>query len=82
MAVFNPVKLTIKNYPEGQREMVESENNPEDQAVSGREIPFARNLFIEREDFKEEANRKFFRLTLGKEVRLKSAYIIKGEDGV
>ena len=80
MAVLNPVKLTIKNYPEGQNEVLKAENNPEDENAGFREIPFSANLFIEREDFKEEANRKFFRLTLGKEVRLKNAYIIKGEE--
>ena len=79
MAVINPVKLTIKNYPDGQTEMLKAENNPEDEKAGFREVPFSRSLFIEREDFKEEANRKFFRLTLGKEVRLKNAYIIKGE---
>ena len=79
MAVINPVKLTIKNYPDGQTEMLKAENNPEDDKAGFREIPFSRSLFIEREDFKEEANRKFFRLTLGKEVRLKNAYIIKAE---
>ena len=80
MAVLNPVKLTIKNYPEGQTEVLKAENNPEDENAGFREVPFSRCLYIEREDFKEEANRKFFRLTLGKEVRLKNAYIIKGED--
>ena len=79
MAVINPVKLTINNYPDGQTEMLKAENNPEDDKAGFREIPFSRTLFIEREDFKEEANRKFFRLTLGKEVRLKNAYIIKAE---
>ena len=79
MAVINPVKLTINNYPDGQTEMLKAENNPEDDKAGYREIPFSRILFIEREDFKEEANRKFFRLTLGKEVRLKNAYIIKAE---
>ena len=80
MAVINPVKLTIKNYDEGQIEMLKAENNPEDEKSGYREVPFSRNLLIEREDFKEQANRKFFRLTLGKEVRLKNAYIIKGEE--
>lgn len=79
MAVLNPVKLEITNYPEGQTEYVQAENNPEDPSAGTRELPFSKTLFIEREDFKEEANRKFFRLTLGKEVRLKNAYIIKGE---
>ena len=79
MAVLNPVKLVIDNYPEGQEEWLEAENNPEDENAGSRQIPFSRELYIEREDFKEEANRKFFRLTLNKEVRLKNAYIIKGE---
>jgi len=78
MGVLDPVKLVITNYEEGE-EWLETENNPEDENAGTRKIPFSKELFIEREDFKEEANRKFFRLTLGKEVRLKSAYIIKGE---
>ena len=80
MAVLDPVKLVITNYPEGKEEWLQAENNPEDEAAGSREIPFSRELYIEQEDFKESANRKFFRLTLGKEVRLKNAYIIKGED--
>ncbi|WP_029036380.1 glutamine--tRNA ligase/YqeY domain fusion protein [Salinimicrobium xinjiangense] len=79
MAVLDPVKLVITNYPEDGEEWLEAENNPEDDQAGSREIPFSRELYIEKEDFKEEANRKFFRLTLGKEVRLKNAYIIKGE---
>ena len=79
MAVLNPVKLIIDNYPEGQTEILRAENNPEDPEAGYRDIPFGRELYIEREDFKEQANRKYFRLTLGKEVRLKNAYIIKGE---
>ena len=79
MAVLNAVKLTIENYPDGNVEWLKSENNPEDEHAGFREVPFSRDLYIEREDFKEEASRKFFRLTLGKEVRLKNAYIIKGE---
>ncbi|HET7360747.1 MAG TPA: glutamine--tRNA ligase, partial [Salinimicrobium sp.] len=82
MAVLDPVKLIITNYTEGEEEWLEAENNPEDETAGTRKIPFSRELFIERDDFKEEANRKFFRLTLGKEVRLKNAYIIKGEDVV
>ena len=78
MAVVNPVKLIITNYPEGKEEVLEAINNPEDESQGSRNIPFSRELYIEREDFKEEANRKYFRLTLGKEVRLKNAYIIKG----
>ncbi|MDR0224561.1 MAG: glutamine--tRNA ligase/YqeY domain fusion protein [Myroides odoratus] len=79
MAVLDPVKLVITNYPEGQEEWLDAENNPEEEVMTFRTVPFSRELYIEREDFKEEANSKFFRLTLGKEVRLKNAYIIKGE---
>jgi len=82
MAVLNPVKLIIDNYPADKVEYLKAENNPEDENAGFREIPFSKELFIEREDFKESANRKFFRLTLGKEVRLKNAYIIKGENVV
>ena len=78
--VMDPVKLTITNYPDDHEELLQGELNPEDDQAGSREIPFSKHLFIERDDFKEEANRKFFRLTLGKEVRLKNAYIIKGED--
>lgn len=79
MVVLKPIKLVITNYPEGETEWLTTENNPEDGAAGSREVPFSRELYIEQDDFKEEANRKFFRLALGKEVRLKSAYIIKGE---
>lgn len=82
MAVLDPVKLVITNYPEGQEEWLDAENNPEDESAGFRKVPFSRELYIEREDFMEEANRKYFRLTLGKEVRLKNAYIIKGESVV
>ena len=82
MVVLDPLKITITNYPEGQTEHISSENNPEDPESDFREIPFSRELFIEREDFKPEANRKFFRLKLGKEVRLKSAYIIRANEAV
>ena len=78
MVVVDPIKLTILNYPDQKNEKLSSENNPEKEDSGTRDLPFSKNLFIEREDFKEEANRKFFRLTIGKEVRLKSAYIIKG----
>lgn len=80
MAVVNPVKLIITNYPEGQSEDLIAINNPEDESQGTRILPFSKELYIEKEDFKEEANRKYFRLTLGKEVRLKNAYIIKGEE--
>ena len=79
MAVLDPVKVTITNYPEDQTEWLEAENNPEDPDAGVREVPFSKTLYIEREDFREEANKKFFRLKLGKEVRLKNAYIIKAE---
>jgi glutaminyl-tRNA synthetase len=82
MGVLDPVKLIITNYKDGDEEWLETENNPEDEDAGTRKIPFSKELYIEREDFKEDANRKFFRLTLGKEVRLKSAYIIKGESVV
>lgn len=82
MTVLDPIKLVITNYPEGETEWLTAENNPEDDSAGNRQVPFSRELLIEREDFKEEANRKFFRLTLGKEVRLKNAYIIKGESVV
>lgn len=76
-AVVDPVKLVITNYPEGQTEELEAINNPENDADGIHHITFSRNLWIEREDFMEEAPKKFFRLTIGKEVRLKNAYIIK-----
>ncbi|MEH6406665.1 MAG: glutamine--tRNA ligase/YqeY domain fusion protein [Leeuwenhoekiella sp.] len=79
MAVLDPVKLVIDNYPEEKEEWLEAENNPEDESAGSRKIPFSKELYIEREDFKEEANRKFFRLSLDNEVRLKNAYIIKAE---
>ncbi|WP_149273699.1 glutamine--tRNA ligase/YqeY domain fusion protein [Pareuzebyella sediminis] len=79
MGVLNPIKVVITNYPEGKVEWLETENNPEDHTAGIRNIPFSREIYIERDDFKEEANRKFFRLKLGGEVRLKSAYIIKAE---
>ena len=80
-AVINPLKLTISNYDRDE-EIVNGENNPENPLSGTREIPFSKHLYIEKEDFKEEANRKYFRLTIGKEVRLKNAYIIKGESVV
>ncbi len=82
MAVLDPVKLTIANYSEEKTEQLEGEINPEKPELGKRSFPFSKHLFIEREDFKESASRKFFRLTLEKEVRLKNAYIIKGESVV
>jgi glutaminyl-tRNA synthetase len=79
MCVLDPIKLVITNYPEGKVEMLEAENSQEDASKGFREVPFSREVFIEREDYKEEANKKFFRLKNGREVRLKNAYIIKAE---
>lgn len=82
MAVLNPIKLVITNYPEYKNEILDAENSQEDDSLGYRKVPFSRELYIEREDFQEEAHKKFFRLTLGTEVRLKNAYIIKGESVV
>ena len=88
MAVLDPLKLVITNYPEGQAEMIEVENNPENPELGTREVPFTREVYIEREDFMEEPVKKFFRLAPGKEVRLKGAYFVtctdfvKDENGV
>ena len=76
-AVINPVKLVITNYPEGQTEEMSCVNNPENEADGTHTITFSRNLWIEKEDFMEDAPKKFFRMTPGQEVRLKSAYIVK-----
>ncbi|NQT98261.1 MAG: glutamine--tRNA ligase/YqeY domain fusion protein [Candidatus Marinimicrobia bacterium] len=80
MAVLNPLKIIIDNYPVGQVEQLEAINNPEDAEAGIRTIPFSRELYIEQEDFQEEPHRKFFRLAPGREVRLKHAYIIKCEE--
>ncbi len=82
MAVINPVRLVITNYPEGQTETVEMENNPEIPESGTHKMPFSREIFIERDDFMENPPKKFFRLFPGGEVRLKGAYIIKCEDVV
>ena len=86
MAVLDPIKVVITNYaedPEGSgEELLEAENNQEDDEAGYRKVPFSRELYIEREDFLEEAPAKFFRLSIGREVRLKNAYIIKGESVV
>jgi glutaminyl-tRNA synthetase len=79
MAVLNPLKLVITNYEEGKEEWLDAENNPEDESAGFRKVPFSKELYIEQEDFREEANRKFFRLKLDGEVRLKNGYIIKAE---
>lgn len=82
MAVLDPIKLVITNYPEGQTEALPSENNPEDPSAGTRTMPFSRELWMERDDFREEANRKWFRLAPGKTVRLKSAFIVRYVDHV
>jgi glutaminyl-tRNA synthetase len=82
MGVLDPLKVVITNYPEDKEELLDAENNPEDETAGSHEVPFSREIYIEKEDFREEANRKFFRLKLGKEVRLKNAYIIKAESCV
>ncbi len=82
MAVLNPIKVVITNYPEDKEEWLEAENNQEDDTAGFRKVPFSREIYIEKEDFKEEASNKFFRLKLGGEVRLKNAYIIKANSVV
>ncbi len=77
--MLDPLKVVITNYPEGEEEWLEAENNPADESAGFRKVPFSKEIYIEKADFKEEANRKFFRLKLGGEVRLKNAYIIKAE---
>ncbi len=80
MGVIRPLKVVLTNYPEGKTEWMETINNPEDEKMGTREIPFTRELYIERDDFKEDPPKKFFRLAPGREVRLKSAYIIRCEE--
>ena len=82
MGVLDPIKVVIENYPEGESEMRDAINNPEDESAGKRQIPFGRELYIERSDFMEDAPRKFFRLTVGREVRLRYAYFLKCESVV
>ncbi len=82
MAVLNPLKVVIENYPEGEAEELEAVNNPEDPAAGTRRVPFGRELYIEREDFMEEPPRKFFRLAPGREVRLRYAYFITCQEAI
>ncbi|MCY2930349.1 MAG: glutamine--tRNA ligase/YqeY domain fusion protein [Planctomycetota bacterium] len=82
MAVLDPIKVVITNYPEGQVEELQAVNNPEDASAGSRAVPFARELYIEREDFMEDPPKKFFRLSPGREVRLRYAYFIKCEKAV
>ena len=79
MAVLDPIKLVIQNHTQAKEEWLDAENNPEDESAGSRKVPFSKQLYIERDDFKEEANSKYFRLSLGKEVRLKNAFIIRAE---
>ena len=79
MGVLDPVKVVITNYPEDKEEVLDASYNDYEEGFGSREVPFSREIYIEKEDFREEANKKFFRLKLGKEVRLKNAYIIKAE---
>ncbi|MFC0445081.1 glutamine--tRNA ligase [Pseudidiomarina halophila] len=79
MAVLDPVRLVIENYPEGEVEQLQAPNHPNDDSMGTRELPFAREIYIERDDFRESANKKYKRLVLDKEVRLRNAYVIKAE---
>ena len=79
MVVMNPLKVVISNYPEGQRESLSGANHPQRDELGVRELPFAREIYIERDDFREEANKKFKRLVIGKKVRLRNAYVITAE---
>ncbi len=79
MAVLDPLKVVITNYSDDNEEWLDAENNPEDESAGSRKVPFSKVIYIEKADFREEANRKFFRLKIGGEVRLKNAYIIKAE---
>src|SRR6185437_1382432 len=82
MAVLRPLKLVIENYPEGQLEELDAVNNPEDPAAGTRRIPFARELYVEREDFMEDPPKKFYRLSPGREVRLRYAYLVTCREAV
>ncbi|MFN3238963.1 MAG: glutamine--tRNA ligase/YqeY domain fusion protein [Pseudomonadales bacterium] len=79
MGVLNPIKLVIENYPEDQTEMLSVANHPQDESMGSREVPFSREVYIDREDFRVEANRKYKRLVLGGEVRLRYGYVVKAE---
>jgi glutaminyl-tRNA synthetase len=80
MAVIDPIKVVIENYPEGQSEELDAVNNPEDESAGKRKVPFGREIYIQRSDFMEDPPRKFFRLAPGREVRLRWAYFIKCEE--
>jgi len=76
MGVLNPLKVVIENFPEGETDWLDAINNPEDESAGTRKVPFTKVLYIEKEDFREEAPRKFFRLTVGREVRLRYAFLV------
>ena len=80
MAVLNPLKVVIENYPEDKIEQLEAPNHPQKEEMGTRTIPFSREIYIDRDDFREEANKKYKRLVLGKEVRLRNSYVIKAQD--
>ncbi|MCK5673775.1 MAG: glutamine--tRNA ligase, partial [Spirochaetales bacterium] len=82
MAVLDPLKVVITNYPEDKTEMMEADNNPEDENMGKREVPFSREIYIEKDDFMEDPPKKYFRLSPGKEVRLKHAYYVTCTDVV
>jgi glutaminyl-tRNA synthetase len=82
MAVLNPLKVVITNYPEGQVEMLDAINNPEDPAAGSRQVPFSRELYVDQDDFREVPPKKFYRLTVGNEVRLRWGYLIRCTDVV
>lgn len=79
MAVMDPVKIVIENYPEGEQELLDAPNHPNDPEMGSRQVTFSREIWIEREDFRESANKKFKRLVLDKEVRLRNAYVIRAD---
>ena len=80
MAILNPLKVTIKNYPEGETEMLDARNHPKDKEMGSRQLPFSQNILIEKDDFMESPNEDFFRLSPGAEVRLRYAYIIRCDE--
>jgi glutaminyl-tRNA synthetase len=82
MAVLNPLRVVIENYPEGQTEVLDAVNNPEDESAGTRKVPFSRVLYIERDDFKEDPPKQFFRLSPGREVRLRWGFFITCQSAV
>jgi glutaminyl-tRNA synthetase len=82
MAVLRPLKVVIENYPEGESEMLDAVNNPEDESAGSRQAPFSRELYIERDDFMEDPPKKFFRLGPGREVRLRYAYFVTCREAI